>query len=105
MTGSTGLDFFLVSLAVWRVSSLFAREDGVFDIFLRFRLLIGVEFDKSSEEVGTNWLSKGVLCVLCSSVWFSAIGAFFLASNLWQWLVYLLALSAMAIVVDSVVNR
>lgn len=98
------MGFFLVSLAIWRVSSLLAREDGPFDLFLRLRMFLGTEFDKSSEEVGTNWVSKGILCLLCSSVWLSAIGAFFFASSLMWYLIYLLALSTMAIIIDSFVN-
>ena len=101
MIGSIGLDFFLVSLAVWRVSSLFAREEGPFDLFLRIRLLAGVKFDKSSEEIGTNWLSKGILCVWCNSIWFSVIGAFLLTQNALWWLITLLALSTVATIVDK----
>lgn len=105
MTGSLSLDFFLVSLATWRVSSLFAREDGIFDLFLRFRMLLGTKFDKASEEVGTNWLSKGILCIFCNSIWFGAIGAFFLAESLLMWVIYLLALSAMAVLIDNWATR
>ena len=101
LTGSITLDFFLVSLATWRVSSLFAREDGPFDLFLRFRMLLGTEFDKSSDEIGTGWISKGILCVFCNSIWFSALGALLLAESLLMWGIYLLALSAMAVLIDN----
>ncbi len=99
------MDFFLVSLAIWRVSSLFAREDGPFDLFLRLRMLTGVEYDKSSEEIGTNWLSKGILCVWCNSVWFSALGAFLVSSSIVWYFINLLALSAMAVIIDNHVTK
>ena len=105
LTGSIALDFFLVSLATWRVSSLFAREDGIFDLFLRFRMLLGTKFDKASEEVGTGWLSKGILCIFCNSIWFGAAGAFFLTENLLMWVIYLLALSAMTVLIDNWATR
>ncbi len=105
LTGSITLDFFLVSLATWRVSSLFAREDGIFDLFLRFRMLLGTEFNKASEEVGTGWLSKGILCVWCNSIWFGALGAFLLTENWLMWVIYLLALSAMAVLIDNWATR
>lgn len=104
MTGS-GLDFFLVSLAVWRASSLFAREEGPFDLLLHLRILLGTKFDVNSEEIGTGWISKGILCVWCNSIWFGVLGALLLAQNFVQYLVFLLALSAVAIIIDDHVTE
>ena len=106
LTGLIILDFFLVSLATWRVSSLFAREDGIFDVFLRFRMLLGTRFDKTSDEVGTGWLSNGILCVWCNSIWFGAAGAFILApATILGWFVYLLALSTMTVLIDNYATK
>lgn len=103
--GSTSLNFFLVALAVWRVSSLFAREDGPFDLFLRFRILLGAKFDQNSEEVGTNWISKGILCLLCNSIWFSALGALVISQSLVWYFINLLALSALAVLIDNMATK
>lgn len=102
---STEFQFFLVSLAIWRASSLLAREDGPFDILLRIRMLFGVKFDKTSEEFGTNWFSKGIICVWCNSIWFSVLGSFIISGSIGWYFINLLALSAMAIIIDAVVTK
>ncbi len=99
------MSFFLLSLAIWRVSSLFAREDGPFDLFLRFRAFLGTEFDENSEETGTNWISKGILCLKCNSTWFGALGALLISDSIGWYFINLLALSATAIVVDSFIKE
>ncbi len=64
-------------------------------------MLLGTEFDKSSDEIGTGWISKGILCVWCNSIWFGVLGALLLAESLLMWGIYLLALSAMTVLIDN----
>jgi len=97
--------FVVISLSVWRISSLFAREDGPFDVFARIRSFAGVEYDKESEMFSTNGFSKGLICVWCNSVWFSAVGAVFVSGNVLEWIAYTLAMSAVAIMVESIVVK
>jgi len=93
------------TLAIWRLSSLFAREDGPFDILKNFRILAGVTFDVSGEDVGTNWFSNGLLCVWCNSVWFSGIYVVFITNNIADWFMHTLAFSTLVIAVESFINR
>jgi hypothetical protein len=82
-------------MAVWRLSSLVAKEDGPFDIFLRFRKWAGTE----------SSFSRGLVCIWCNSVWFSAVIALPGAiSGLFVWWLYpvvVLALSTGAIIVEQ----
>lgn len=100
------MPFFLLSLAVWRIASLFANEDGIFDIFIRFRALVGVKELGTDKEHGTNWFNSGLICVKCNSLWIGLLAAFvLLPQSVGQYFVLALALSAMAIIVDSFINR
>lgn len=93
--------FVLIGMAVWRLSSLLANEDGPFDVFARFRNLLGVEYDKNGESFGTTWISKGIICTWCISVWVGAIVALSLSDDFITWLIHTLALSTTAIIIDS----
>lgn len=53
-------------LSIYRISHAVAMEDGAFDIFS----IIRNRFHQS------NWISRGLHCVLCISAWLSAIPAF-----------------------------
>lgn len=58
-------------LAVWRISSLFVREAGPFQVFAKIRTLVGIEHDDN----GTPWLIPDTFlaqllgCVWCFSLW------------------------------------
>jgi len=61
--------FILISFGGWRIGSLLVEEEGPFEVFARFRGLIGIP--RGAGEI------KGVLpqlfsCVWCLSVWISA---------------------------------
>lgn len=93
--------FVLIGMAVWRLSSLLANEDGPFDVFAKLRNLLGVEYDKNGESYGTTWISKGILCIRCNSIWVAAIVALSLSDDFATWLIHTLALSTTAIIIDS----
>lgn len=98
------IDFILLSLAVWRLSSLLAREEGPFDIFIKICLRLGVVINEYGTEVATGNISKGVLCIWCNSVWFSAVLSIPVSRNIFVYVVNTLALSTMAIIIDKVVT-
>ncbi len=93
--------FILIGMAVWRLSSLLANEDGPFDVFARIRNLLGVQYDKNNETFGTNWISKGIICVWCNSVWVAAFVAIYFSDDFATWLIHTFALSTTAIIIDS----
>jgi hypothetical protein len=87
----------ILALSTWRLSSLIVNEDGIFDIFLRLRLVIGVRYLMIDDEIAeykkvaeyqkkftnfdineydkfsNNTLGKLVSCVWCTSVWVAAL--------------------------------
>jgi hypothetical protein len=98
------LEFLIVALAVWRVTSLLVNEDGPFDIFEKVRFFVGVRWDEHSEKYGKNVLGEAFTCVWCLSVWTSAIGAVFIAPSLAWYPCYVLALSSISILIEELVN-
>lgn len=59
----------IAALATYRLTFMLNAESGPADVFGRFRTRIGVKYDVNSMAYGTNWLSEGVLCFYCLSVW------------------------------------
>lgn len=81
-------------LAVWRIASLVALEDGPADVFARLR-----------ESAGDGVVGKGLSCFYCLSIWVAAPVAFVIADT-WTELVLLwLALSGGAIVLHRLTDR
>lgn len=73
----------LAFLAGYRLTLMLHEELGPGHIFAKLRTRLGVRYDAFSNPVSTNWISEGVLCFYCLSVWVSAgivailvIGAF-----------------------------
>lgn len=99
------LEFVILALATWRLTSLLVWEDGPFEVFARLRHRLGVRYNESNVAYGTNWFAKGVVCPACASVWFGFGWA--IAYVLWEpsWLIALpLALSAGAMVFERLYN-
>jgi hypothetical protein len=102
-----------LGLICWRVTSLLVREDGPLDIFAKLRKIIGVSYNEYSVPAGSNAIARGLLCVWCTSVWVATPLAIFapLPKDIQVfWLVlegigYVLLISAIAILVDSVIER
>lgn len=66
------LDAATITLATWRISSLFVEERGPFDIFTRVREAFGFEHDEDGKVIVApdNHLLG---CVWCFSVWVGAV--------------------------------
>ncbi len=95
------MTFIVLALAVWRLSSLLAREDGLFDVFARLRFFLGVRHNEKSEQIGTNSISKGIICVWCNSIWVSFFASFLISNGIEDVMVYTLAMSAVAIFIEE----
>ncbi len=81
----TFLDLILLALATWRLSYMVTSEQGWFGIFARLRTIIG----------------GATTCMYCFSVW---AGAFFYITHvifLADWLTWVFAISALALVIRS----
>ncbi len=64
--------FVLAALATYRVSFMFAQEDGPFDLFSKLRGGVGQR----------QWYGRGLHCTLCISFWVALVAAV-LASPTW----------------------
>ncbi len=76
--GMTWGDIILLSLGCGSLCRLFIRDDGPFDICLRFRRMIGIP--DSDTEKASNFFGRLVACVNCLSVWvafFLLLGVYF----------------------------
>jgi hypothetical protein len=98
----------LVTLAVWRLSSLLVNEAGPWSIFYRLRAAAGVKYD----EYGTR-SAKGLagilICVWCCSIWVSAIFTAWLiwstGGSIFQGVIDWLAFSAGAVFIEERIRR
>lgn len=59
----------IAALATYRLTYLISSESGPADILGRMRSRMGVKYDQYSNAYGTGWLSEGILCFYCTSVW------------------------------------
>jgi hypothetical protein len=89
--GPLWLWFLLAALATWRVTHLIVREDGPWNVIARIR-----------RRAGSGFWGELMDCFYCSSLWVSAIFAFTLRPNLEQWIVYWLALSGLACLLERI---
>ena len=100
------LTFIVISLAVWRISSLLVEEDGPYQIFGKLRHRVGIRYNAQSEKVATNELAELFTCVWCMSIWIGlAFGVltWFLPAVAF-WISVPLAFSAVAIAVNRYTN-
>jgi len=98
------IEFLILGLATWRLSSLLVNEEGPWGLLARFRHLLGVRYDELSNVYGTNILARLLTCLWCTSVW---IGAFLVVAFLLMPKVVLLmmpfALSGFAILFEEMI--
>lgn len=64
------LEFVIFSLAIWRLSSLFANEEGPFLIFGRLRLYCE-KLSNNNLLCKAFHLYEGLCCEWCNSIWFA----------------------------------
>ena len=81
-------------LAIWRITHLLNAEDGPWQVFVRLRRFAGVGF----------W-GQLLDCFYCLSVWIAAPFALYLGGNWSERASMWLALSAGAILVESIIER
>lgn len=100
-------DFIIIGLAVWRLASLLAREEGPVQIFDRFRHFVGIRYTEGDID-WTNNFAKGLSCVHCNSIWLGAVASvLYFTTNgsiVLMGIAWALALSSIAVVVDEITN-
>jgi len=97
--------FLLMGLASWRICSLFMKEQGPFDMFVKIRELFGIQHydDGTVLSYKSNFFCDLFACCWCFSVW---VGIFF--AVLYVFLPYVaifialpFALSTIAIIIEE----
>lgn len=87
--------FIRLSLATWRLASLFVNEAGLFSVLARLRQAVGVKTDKYGQRYADNELGELFTCVWCMSIW--TAGFVLICERFAPRIVDILALSAAAI--------
>ncbi len=88
------LRFLLCSLANWRLTHLVVREEGPWNIVVRFRVWLG-----------ESMAGRAMDCFFCSSLWFAIPLAFLVSYNFVSWIVAWLAISAAACLLEQATLR
>lgn len=97
MSGDITL-FVIFSLAVYRFTELLSSDFGPFEVFLRFRELMGVRYDTMGNPYSHNEIGKALICPFCLSIWVSIPFAVYLATTPLEGLIYATALSGASII-------
>jgi hypothetical protein len=90
----TPFEFILGTLAVWRITHLLAAEDGPFDLIAWVR-----------RKAGSGFFGKLLDCFYCLSIWVAVPFALLWVKPWKQRVLFWLALSAAAILVNRVIDR
>lgn len=61
--------FIMASIAVYCLTTMLNELEGPAQIFKRFRIWIGIEYDERGHGTAKNWRAEAVLCFFCLSVW------------------------------------
>ena len=98
------IDYLILVLATWRITSLFYTEDGPYFILARLRRHLGVTYDENGKRQADNELGKMLNCPACLSVWIGgAVALSYIVIPAWAYLP--LALSAGSIIIERYVSN
>lgn len=61
------MDFIILTLACWRISSLFVDEQGPFEMFDRLRYALGVRHNEFNVAYSKNVIGGALSCLWCFS--------------------------------------
>lgn len=99
-------DFLILALATWRITALLHFEDGPYLLLARLRRRAGVYYDENNERQADNELAKAFNCPSCLSMWVAAfVGLAYWLTSAAVWLCLPLALSAVAIIVETYLSN
>jgi hypothetical protein len=99
------MDYLILALATWRITSLFYAEDGPYLVLARLRRTLGISYDEHSQRQAKNELAKLFNCPACLSVWVGSLVALaYWLTGITVWLCLPLALSTCAILIEGVVS-
>lgn len=94
----THLVFIIASLATWRLSYAIVKENGPLMVFARLRARLAASQRRS------GGLFDLISCIYCVSFWIGLVGALIVSSNVFEWVGYGLAFSAVAVLIERLTN-
>lgn len=99
----TILEFVVLALATWRISSLVAEEEGPWGLLDLARHKLGVRYDSEGYAYGKNEFATRLVCVWCVSGWIGAGWVVFwlLIPQVAFWCALPFALGAAAVVINA----
>ena len=86
--------FILSILAVWRITHLFGKEDGPFDIIFLIR-----------KKAGAGFFGSLLDCFYCLSIWIALPFAIWLGTTWWEKILMWLALSGAAALLEQATTK
>jgi hypothetical protein len=86
--------FVLSILAVWRITHLFGKEDGPFDIIFLIR-----------KKAGAGFFGSLLDCFYCLSIWIALPFGIWLGTNWWEKILMWLALSGAAALLEQATTK
>ena len=94
----TPLSFIIASLAIWRLSYAIVKENGPLMVFARLRARLAASQKRS------GGLFDLISCIYCISFWIGLVGALIVSDNVFEWVGYGLAFSAVAVLIERLTN-
>jgi hypothetical protein len=85
----------ILSLAVWRLSHMIVKEPGPLNVFAKLRA------DRARKQKRIGGAFDMLSCVACVSIYIGAVTALGAAGDVFSWIVYTLALSAIATILEQ----
>lgn len=106
----TLIDILILAFATWRLADILIVEDGPWDIVLKFRNAIAMNYNSEVDayKYKDSMFGKLFACIRCMSVW---VGAFwmlmwlFLPTTILYVMAFPFAFSGAAILIDRLVYR
>lgn len=86
--------FLLMGLTIWRITHLLSKEDGPFDLVIKFRKLFGQGFFGNLLD-----------CFYCLSIWIAIPFAILLGNNFGEVLLYWGALSGLVCITEKSIDN
>ena len=93
----------ILALITWRIEHMMVHERAPFAMLTKFRRAIGIRYDVHSNIYADSELGELFMCVWCLSVsvgWLIALAHY----RSWDFVVYGLAYSAVACVLERITN-
>lgn len=86
--------FVIATLVTWRITHLLSKEDGPFDIIYLVR-----------KKAGTGFFGKMLDCFYCTSIWTALPLGYWLGNNVWEKILFWLALSGAACLLEQATTK